>query len=168
MRSAQTSRDEVRWAQLRLLSLVFSIVLVMAGGSPVLANKGQGIFAENGVALAGYDPVAYFTLSKPVMGSDQYTVEWQEVTWHFANPHHADLFKATPEKYAPKFGGFCALGVTYGQRMKPDLTAWEIHDGQLYLYYDPPTRMEWSEGREANEKSAAEQWNNMQTPAAAD
>ena len=147
-----------------MLLTSLSVLTLQALASSSAANKDQGIYAENGVALAGYDVVAYFTENGPVQGSDQYTVEWQDLTWQFMNQEHADLFKAAPEKYEPKFGGFCAFGVTYGQRMKPDMNAWEIHDGRLYLYYDPPTRTEWSESRETNEKAASEEWQKMQPP----
>lgn len=123
-----------------------------------LAATDDGIYAEEGIALGGYDPVAYFTMEDAVKGSDQYTVEWGDVTWHFTSQEHADLFSAAPEKYQPKYGGFCAFGVAKGYRMKPDMTAWEIHDGQLYLYFDDNVAGVWAEDRPANEADADANW----------
>ena len=59
-----------------------------------------------GVAIDGYDPVAYFTESRPVKGSSEYTYIWNEAQWHFSKPEHRELFAANPGKYTPKRGGF--------------------------------------------------------------
>ncbi len=131
---------------------------VMAGAETSAAGGSQDLYVENGVALDGYDPVAYHTLGDAVKGSDQYTVEWQDAVWHFATQAHADSFTAEPEKYQPRYGGFCAFGVSKGYRMKPDMTAWEIHDGQLYLYYDDATGDAFAEDRAVNSKMADDNW----------
>ncbi|MFT6255288.1 MAG: YHS domain-containing protein, partial [Granulosicoccus sp.] len=65
-------------------------------------------YEPSGIAIRGTDTVAYFTQGKPVKGSDEFTTEWQGVTWKFASQMHLDLFVATPEKYAPHYGGYCA------------------------------------------------------------
>ena len=90
-----------------------------------------------GIAIKGYDPVAYFTMSRAMKGSEAFAHEWLGETWHFANARHRDLFAADPVKYAPQFGGYCALGVAYGQNTANiDPEAWRIIDGKLYLTYD--------------------------------
>ena len=68
-----------------------------------------------GVAIKGYDPVAYFRMQQALKGSEEYAHEWLGVTWHFANDAHRDAFAETPGKYAPQYGGHCADGVAYGQ-----------------------------------------------------
>ena len=60
----------------------------------------------NGLAIKGYDPVAYFTLGKPIEGKKKFEYKWQDVKWHFANEKHLNLFKSNPEKYAPQYGGY--------------------------------------------------------------
>lgn len=60
----------------------------------------------DGVALKGYDPVAYFTMGKPVKGNEQFGYDWNGARWLFASQEHRNLFKATPEKYAPQYGGY--------------------------------------------------------------
>ncbi|WP_349006944.1 YHS domain-containing (seleno)protein [Mesorhizobium sp. CN2-181] len=85
------------------------------------------------VAIQGYDTVAYFTAGKPVKGSPEFEAVWQGARWRFANAEHRDMFSAKPESYAPRFGGFCVMGMTIGLSAKPDPEAWTIVDGKLYL-----------------------------------
>lgn len=61
---------------------------------------------SDGIALKGYDPVAYFTMGKPVKGEKQFSHEWKGAKWLFASQEHKDLFMASPEKYAPQYGGY--------------------------------------------------------------
>jgi YHS domain-containing protein len=59
-----------------------------------------------GLAIKGYDPVAYFTLGKPVKGKKEFEYKWQDARWRFSNEDHLNLFKSDPEKYAPQYGGY--------------------------------------------------------------
>ena len=59
-----------------------------------------------GVAVKGYDPVAYFTKGQPIKGKKKFELEWNGAKWRFANADHLDLFKSDPEKYAPQYGGY--------------------------------------------------------------
>jgi YHS domain-containing protein len=61
---------------------------------------------SDGVAIKGYDTVAYFTMGKPVKGIDEFTYEWNGAKWMFSSREHLDLFAADPEKYAPQYGGY--------------------------------------------------------------
>lgn len=92
------------------------------------------------VAIKGYDAVSYFTESKAVEGSAEFSYRWLGADWHFASAQNRDLFKADPVKYAPQYGGYCADGVSFGTittNIEPK--AWRIIDGKLYLSYDPGT-----------------------------
>jgi len=94
-----------------------------------------------GVAIKGYDPVAYFTESRAVKGSPEFSQEFLGETWHFASGEHRDMFAASPVRYAPQYGGFCAgevlfADVTSGVTTNIDPEAWRIIDGKLYLFYD--------------------------------
>lgn len=97
-----------------------------------------------GVAIEGYDPVAYFTDGRPVEGSKQFTHEWGGATWRFASAEHRDAFAAEPEKYAPRYGGYCAWAVANGYTASIDPEAWTIHEGRLYLNYDKEIQAKWS------------------------
>jgi hypothetical protein len=87
---------------------------------------------ENG-AIDGYDPVSYFTNDQAERGSADITTEWNSAVWHFTSDAHRELFIADPEKYAPQYGGFCALGMAHGGDVPTNPEAWTIHEGKLYL-----------------------------------
>ena len=96
-----------------------------------------------GVAIKGYDPVAYFTAAKPVSGKSEFAFEWMGATWRFASAAHRDTFKAAPEKYAPQYGGYCAWAVSEGHTAGIDPAAWKIVNGKLYLNYSLEIQKKW-------------------------
>ena len=102
-------------------------------------------FAEDGVAIRGYDPVAYFDQGAPVEGSAENSLEWQGVTWHFASADHRSAFEQNPQKYAPAYGGFCAYAVAKDQLASIDPEAWKIVDGKLYLNYSTGIQKKWEQ-----------------------
>ena len=86
-----------------LLALCLGIL-----GAPSQARANDLIYQLGGIAIQGYDPVAYFTDGQAVKGSDAFAYEWLGAIWHFASAEHRDLFAADPVRYAPQFGGYCA------------------------------------------------------------
>jgi len=114
---------------LRILTLAAFAI----GGSLSLAQAAPLVFQPDGVAIRGYDTVAYFTEGKPVRGSDAFTAEHDGATWYFVSAENRDLFVANPEQYAPQYGGWCAFGVAKGAKYEVDPAAWTISDGKLYL-----------------------------------
>ena len=109
-----------------------------------------GSYAQNGryhntsgVAIKGYDPVAYFLQSKAQPGSDSITYEWSGSRWQFASRSNLDSFKANPIKYAPQFGGFCAYGCSENHKAPTDPNAWTIVDNKLYLNYSLKVKELW-------------------------
>ena len=121
---------------------------------------GQVVFTKDNVAIRGYDPVAYFTESKPVLGNDQHTFVWNDAVWKFSSQKNLDTFKSDPEKYAPQFGGYCAYGMGDGDGHKaptsPD--AWTIVDGKLYLNYNTNVQKMWKKDQEAFIIKAVDNW----------
>ena len=116
------------------------------------------IFTEESIAIRGADVVAYFTESRYVSGSADYTHEWANATWHFSSPENRDLFAANPEQYAPQYGGFCAWAVAEGYTASVDPNAWEIVDGKLYLNYDARIQRRWQRDIPGNIARANENW----------
>ncbi len=112
-------------------------------------------------AIKGYDPVAYFKENKPVKGLQEYALEWEEVTWYFANQDNLDLFKSDPEKYAPQYGGYCAYSVAKGYTAKIDPAAWKIVDGKLYLNYNESVKKNWEVYQEKYIEKAEENWRTL-------
>jgi YHS domain-containing protein len=96
-----------------------------------------------GVTLDGYDPVAFFTEGKPVMGSPAYQSKWQEAIYQFANAEHKQAFDAMPEKYAPQYGGYCGYAVSLGHLAPIDVNFWDIIDGRLILQHNQKAADGW-------------------------
>ena len=94
------------------------------------------VFATSNVtetAMSGYDVVSYFTKNKAEKGNSQYTYQHKGKTYQFSSAKHRDTFAISPEKYLPQYDGFCAYGVTFGEKLKASLEAWKIVNGKLYL-----------------------------------
>ncbi len=101
-------------------------------------QKRQAAFnLQNGVAVQGYDVVAYFKLNKAVKGNESNAVYHQGVKYQFANTANKEEFKSNPSKYEPQYGGWCAyaMGAT-GEKIEVDPETFKIINGQLYLFYN--------------------------------
>ncbi|WP_027663784.1 YHS domain-containing (seleno)protein [Rhizobium leguminosarum] len=116
---------------------VFVVALVAVGGSRAFADDSVNTGYFGGVAIMGYDPVAYFTEGKAVKGSEEFSHEWLGTPWLFANAKHREMFISEPIKYAPQYGGYCAGEVALGSvTINVDPEAFKIIEGKLYLIYD--------------------------------
>jgi YHS domain-containing protein len=111
-----------------------------------------------GVAINGYDTVAYFTQGKPVEGSIDHTEVWRGVTWRFASEENRALFAADPEKYAPQYGGFCAYAVAQGSKAKTEPDAFTVFEGKLYLNFDQSIKRRWDDDKAGYISKAAGYW----------
>jgi YHS domain-containing protein len=89
---------------------------------------------EARLAIQGYDPVAYFTLGRPVQGLSEFEFEWDEHRYLFSSSEHRQFFMANPVRYAPQFPNFCANAMTRGQIIKADPKNWLISEGKLYMF----------------------------------
>lgn len=105
------------------------------------------VFSQDGKAIRGYDPVAYFTDGQPVKGDSALTYAYEGTTWQFANQAHLDAFKADPVKYMPQYGGYCAYGTSQGHKSPTQPDAWTIEDGKLYLNYNDKVKTLWSKDK---------------------
>ncbi len=136
-----------RSGKIILTAVIFGVFTLAFGSSAKPGAAGEintGYFGN--VAIKGYDPVAYFTQSRAVEGSEELSYDWLGATWYFASLEHRDLFAATPVSYSPQYGGLCADGVAYGQTTANiDPEAWRIIDGKLYLSYDQGAAVEIEE-----------------------
>lgn len=97
----------------------------------------------SGLAIRGYDPVAYFTEGEAVAGSADFQHEWQGATWQFSSAENLVAFASNPEAYAPQYGGYCAKALSEGNLASIDPEAWRIVDGELYLNYSPEVQQQW-------------------------
>jgi len=130
----------------KLLATMVGVLLSAAvQAEPAINTLKGGLFGGHGdVAILGYDPVAYFVDSKPEAGQDQYSYRWMGATWKFSSAEHLKLFKASPEKYAPQYGGYCAYGVAKDNLVSIEPDKWTVKNGKLYLNYDADVQKKWS------------------------
>jgi hypothetical protein len=102
------SSKKIKWALLSLL-----LIVVLAGGGLFIYVQTTSSVVkkmvntdEFGIAIQGYDTVAYHTEGRPVKGKSAFSFKWNDAVWHFASTEHRALFAANPDRYAPQYGGY--------------------------------------------------------------
>jgi len=113
---------------------------------------------KTGVAIQGYDPVAFFTDHKPVKGNASHATKRDGATYLFASQEHQDLFDKEPKKYEPAFGGYCAYGVSRNKLVEIDVDAFQIVDGRLLLQYSKGVRDNFNQDTKGNLAKAEANW----------
>ncbi len=145
-----------------ILKFCFAMVMLFAVMSSTHAqNKAGGYFNnlnDKGVILDGYDAVAFFTDNKPVPGDEKFRYSYQDATYYFASQAHLDLFKATPEKYKPQFGGWCAYAVSLGRVAPIDVNTFSIVDGRLVIQHNERAVKGWNKDVAGNLSKADKYW----------
>jgi hypothetical protein len=86
------------------------------------------------IALDGYDPVAYFTDGRPIKGSQDFAFVFDDAVYYFTGADHRAMFAADPDRYAPRYSGYCAISVSMGAKVHADPEAWAISDGKLFVF----------------------------------
>lgn len=142
----------------RIALLVVGLVLC-AGVTAVAVDEVNT--DRTGLAIDGYDPVAYFVAARPLKGSFQITAEYEGAVYRFVTEHSRKLFLASPQRYAPKYGGYCAYGVSVGQKFSADPTVWQIEDGRLYLNLDSDIAELFNQDLQANIAKAEKSWKSL-------
>jgi len=100
-------------------------------------------------ALKGYDSVSYFQGDGvPVKGLEQFETKWRGANWRFASKDNLEDFKASPEKYAPQYGGYCAWAAAHDSLAKGDPLVYTMVNGKLYLNYDQSINKSWQPRKE--------------------
>ncbi|MEM9174016.1 MAG: YHS domain-containing (seleno)protein [Myxococcota bacterium] len=151
---------------LALTIALFSLVLVpgLAVGEIAEPQAARAHYdLDGGLAIDGYDPVAYFTEGRATRGDAQYEVRFQGATYRFASAANRDAFDADPDRYRPAYGGWCAYAMSSGGQTSPDPTNFIIDDdGRLFLFYKNflvDTKDRWEAGDpEALENDADRNW----------
>ena len=110
--------------------------------SPLTWGWYGNVQRSDGIAIRGYDAVAYFD-GTPIEGSDKFTSERDGATWRFATAAHKATFDANPDQFTPQFGGFCSYAASKGFTATIDPTAFRVENGKLYLFNDAGMRDKW-------------------------
>ena len=157
---ARTNRKIIRSINFRINPLSANIILFIGLFlcNSVIAADFEVNKNWRSIAIKGYDTVAYFTMGKAVKGKSKYEHKWQNARWRFSSNKHKEMFQENPDLYAPRFGGFCAGGISIGQKAPIDPKAWLIVDGKLYLNYDKKTREDLKASTKATIDKANKNW----------
>ena len=113
---------------------------------------------KSGLAIQGYDPVAFFTDHAPMKGMAEFTSSADGATYQFASKEHKELFDKDPMKYEPAFGGYCAYGVSRNKLKAVDVEAYQIVDGKLILQYSKSIRDNFNQDQQGNLGKANQNW----------
>lgn len=152
----------LRMTALACAAAIFGIGAAGLPATPAFAYDPTSTAAVNvdasKLALRGYDPVAYFAEGAPSQGSAEFAAEHDGAVYHFASAANRDAFLADPTKYAPAYGGFCAMGAALNKKLDGDPTIWKIVDGRLYLNVHLDAAKRWQEDVQGNISKAEENW----------
>ena len=125
------------------LSLAVGFLLVITSLMFVQQAVATEAFQVNGIAIAGYDTVAYFKQGKAVLGDPKITHEWDGATWQFSSEDNRNVFVSDPERFAPQYGGFCALSATTEELAPGNPLVWNIVEDKLYLNASSAVEQAW-------------------------
>ena len=123
-------------------TFVATVLSIAIAGSALAAGPELNA-SSTGLALQGYDPVAYFTVGEPTKGNWMITATHEDATYRFASEEHKAAFVADPEAFLPEYGGYCAFGAAMGFKFDGDPNYWRIVDGELFLNISQDVQERW-------------------------
>ena len=149
-----------------LLALAVLVVAPALSAGEMEQEKGHYLTNAKGVFLDGYDVVAYFDAGKAMEGKKKYAAEHDGVTFRFSDAENMKAFQEDPEKFLPKYGGWCAYGVgAAADKFEVDPHNFKIVDGELYLFYNGEkgnTLDLWNQDEAVLMKQAEANWQTME------
>ena len=138
-------------AALALAFLAFATSALAAGKSLLNLDK-------NGIALHGFDPVAFHTVKAPVKGKPEFHSDYHGARYLFHSAKNKAAFDATPDRYEPAFGGYCAYGVSRGKLVDIDVEAFQVVQDRLLLQYSKGVRDDFNRDATGNLRKADANW----------
>jgi YHS domain-containing protein len=112
------------------------VLAAVASGSRAAVTERIVVDWHTGLAISGYDPVAFYTDGKPVLGSPEFELAYAGAVWRFCNVGNREAFAARPDVYMPQFGGYDPVGVARGVAVAGNPSVWVISSERLFLFYD--------------------------------
>ena len=142
------------WRCLLTVCLLSLLLTEVASADPPI----PAVNTEQGWAIKGYDPVAYFTTGKPTPGIAQFTTIYKGATYRFASAENRARFIAAPEKFVPQYGGYCAYAIALNKIADIDPDEWTIVDDKLYLNNGFLAQTLWSLDKSGNITKGDQNW----------
>ena len=128
---------------------LLAIASAIAAAPAIAAQPAPEVNAPAGLAVGGYDPVAYFRDGKPVRGDGHYQLSFKGAVWRFASGETLRQFQKRPDAFAPQFGGYCAWAVSQHYLAPGDPRQWKIVEGKLYLNANARAKELWEADQDA-------------------
>ncbi len=145
-----------------LIFLLATTVQIFAQNTAIERSKHYNL--EKGIAIQGFDPVAYFS-NKAVKGKSYISESFQGVVYYFSTSENKKLFQSNPSKYEPQYGGWCAFAMgNSGEKVEIDPETFKILDGKLYLFYNAyfnNTLKSWNKDERNLKAKADKNWSNI-------
>jgi YHS domain-containing protein len=138
--------------KLLLFAVVFASIFASAAGKRLVNVD------DNGTAIQGYDPVGFFTAHNPVKGDPKFFSVYNGARYYFASAENKKTFDASPAKYEPQFGGYCAYGTSKGKLVPVEIDAFQVVDGRLLMQKNKDIRDSFNEDTKGNLKLADDKW----------
>ena len=147
-------------SRLALLLQIFAVCLfsLFVAGAAMADPPIAAVNTEHGLAIKGYDPVAYFTTGKPTPGLAQFSTTYKGATYRFASAENRDRFIAAPEKFVPQYGGYCAYAISLNKIADIDPEEWAIIKDKLYLNNGLLAQTLWSFDKTGNIARGDQNW----------
>ncbi|MFQ5583592.1 MAG: YHS domain-containing (seleno)protein [Calditrichia bacterium] len=157
---------------MKISGALYLVLMFIAVNGFALAqqDKANVNVNDNGVAISGYDVVAYFTLNEAVRGNQKHEADYQGVKYWFASEEHKNMFLKEPGKYVPQYGGYCAFAMGMKNAKVPsDPKTFKLYNGKLYLFFNDyyqgepfNTIIPWNSDEQNLKKKADANWDKMQ------
>ena len=150
---------------MKYISLIVVFVATAGIGVAQEATRKKHFNLDGGLALAGYDAVAYRNDLKAVKGKKEFTTPYDGVTYYFTSAANREEFKKNPGKYEPAYGGWCAYAMgASGEKVSVDPKTFKIVNGRLNLFYNRffnNTLDDWNKNEPGLKKKADANWQKL-------
>jgi YHS domain-containing protein len=147
---------------IRFLALPLFLLVLLAGGLLSEAQEKKPLnIDKDGVAVDGYDPVAYFTEGKAIKGDPQNQSSYAGAIYYFQSSADKEAFDKEPSKYVPQYGGYCAMAMSMGKLEDVNPNYFLVYDGKLLLQRNEKAHMMFVKDPAVNHKKADDNWEKM-------
>ena len=150
----------------RLFKIIIILIVVSTTSYSQTSESSKNLnLNDSKLALAGYDPVAYFQQKKAIKGKATISVENDGATYQFSTQANKNIFVASPASYKPQYGGWCAYAMgAKGEKVEVDPETFKITDGKLFLFYNRffnNTLDTWNENETKLKADADKNWSKI-------
>jgi YHS domain-containing protein len=145
---------------MKTLLILISVLFCLNAFAQENALRRRNFNHENGVALRDWDPVSYHR-GKPTKGTSNHSYMYKSIEYYFTTAENMELFKKTPAKYEPAYGGWCAYSMAEGKKVKIDPQTYKLINGKLYLFSNfngANTMLRWNKDEKKFKTAADKNW----------